>query len=190
MKRIVVEDYSRRWPEQFQTLSAVYANALHSLNCNIQHVGSTSVPGLAAKPVIDIDLIIDDRSKLAAGISTLSRLGYEHMGDMGIADREAFKRLSPKTPRDGSDREWPAHNLYVCIDGSVALRNHLALRDYLRANPLKTKEYGALKKNLAAENPFDMDLYIRNKTPFITEILKTVGFEEAELNSIRKANGA
>ena len=156
---------------------------------DIQHVGSTSVHGLIAKPVIDIDLIIEDRSFLESIKTILAKLGYEYMGNLGINDREAFKRASSRTPDDGSLRDWPAHNLYVCINGSVALRNHLALRDFLRANPHKAKEYGELKKRLIAENPFDIDLYIKHKTPFILEILKTLDFDESSLNEIKKANG-
>ena len=112
------------------------------------------------------------------------------MGDMGVKDREAFKRTSSRSPDDGSMREWPTHNLYVCINGSIALRNHLALRDFLRANPQKAKEYGELKKRLVAENPFDIDLYIKNKTPFVLTILKGLDFDENALKEIKKANGA
>ena len=189
MKEIIIEDHSLEWAIAFQKLKSIYQEYLEDLIMDIQHVGSTSVPGLTAKPVIDIDLIIEDHSALKPITDILAKLGYEYMGDLGIKDREAFKRTSSRTPDDGSMRDWPTHNLYVCINGSIALRNHLALRDFLRANPQKAKEYGELKKRLIAENPFDIDLYIKNKTPFILEILKTLDFDESSLNEIRKANG-
>ncbi len=189
MKEIIIEDHSLEWAIAFQKLKSIYQEYLEDLIMDIQHVGSTSVPGLTAKPVIDIDLIIEDHSALKPITDILAKLGYEYMGDLGIKDREAFKRTSSRTPDDGSMRDWPTHNLYVCINGSIALRNHLALRDFLRANPQKAKEYGELKKRLVAENPFDIDLYIKNKTPFILEILKTLDFDESSLNEIRKANG-
>ena len=179
MKEIIIEDHSLEWAIAFQKLKSIYQEYLEDLIMDIQHVGSTSVPGLTAKPVIDIDLIIEDHSALKPITDILAKLGYEYMGDLGIKDREAFKRTSSRTPDDGSMRDWPTHNLYVCINGSIALRNHLALRDFLRANPQKAKEYGELKKRLIAENPFDIDLYI----------LKTLDFDESSLNEIRKANG-
>ena len=189
MKEIIIEDHSPEWAMTFQKLKSIYLQHLGDLIRDIQHIGSTSVPGLAAKPVIDIDLIIEDRSFFESIKTILVKLSYEYVGDLGIKDREAFKRTSSRTPDDGSMRDWPTHNLYVCINGSIALRNHLALRDFLRANPQKAKEYGELKKRLIAENPFDIDLYIKNKTPFILEILKTLDFDESSLNEIRKANG-
>jgi len=161
---------------------------LEDLISDIQHVGSTSVAGLAAKPVIDIDLIIDKRDVLAPLISKLAALDYEFMGDLGIKDREAFKRKSILTPDDGSKREWPSHNLYVCLRDSVALRNHLTLRDFLRANSEKANQYGELKRRLAAENPNDIDLYIKNKTPFIIEILEAIGFDKTSVEEIKMAN--
>ena len=189
MKEIIIEDHSLEWAISFQKFKSIYQEYLEDLIMDIQHIGSTSVPGLAAKPVIDLDLIIEDRSFLESIKTILAKLGYEYMGDMGIKDREAFKRTSSRTPNDGSLRDWPAHNLYVCINGSIALRNHLALRDFLRANPEKAKEYGELKKRLVTENLFDIDLYIKNKTPFILEILKTLDFDESALGEIKKANG-
>ena len=189
-KQIIIEDYSPQWPKGFELLKTVYTNKLGDLILDVEHVGSTSVPGLAAKPIIDIDLVIDDHKKLNPVISVLNTLGYEHVGDMGITDREAFKRESALTPEDGFLGDWPAHNLYVCIEGSIALRNHLTLRDFLRSHPDKMREYGELKKRLAAENPYDIDLYIKNKTPFIIGILKDMGFDNNTLAAIRKSNKA
>ena len=187
---LIVEDYSPQWAMHFAALSKVYRSHLGKLIADIQHVGSTAVVGLAAKPIIDIDLIIDDRNKLNDVIDKLATLGYEHLGDLGIIDRDAFRRASSLTPIDGSGREWPLHNLYVCPVDSISLRNHLVLRDYLIAHPAKAREYGALKKSLVAANAYDIDLYIKNKTPFIVEILAIMGFAEDSLDDIRKANGA
>lgn len=189
-KQIIIEDYSTQWPNDFEILKAVFADRLNNLITDIQHVGSTSVVGMSAKPVIDIDLIIDDRKKLNPIITELSTLGYDYAGDIGIEDREAFRRRSDLTPVDGSQRKWPAHNLYVCLNGSIALQNHLALRDFLRDHPDQVIEYSTLKKRLVAENPFDIDLYVKNKTPFITGILRLLGFDELALRSIRQANKA
>jgi GrpB-like predicted nucleotidyltransferase (UPF0157 family) len=189
LKEIIIEDHSHEWGDEFLRLKTIYSKTLGDQVVSIEHVGSTSVPDLAAKPVIDIDIRISDRNILPLIVAKLETLGYEHVGDWGIADREAFKRRSNLVPYTYSQYEWMRHNLYVCIAGSVALRNHLALRDYLRANPEKAQQYGELKKKLAAENPYDMDSNVKYKTPFIVEILEGLGFDQGEIEGIRRDNG-
>lgn len=186
--KILVDDYSPSWALTFQQLKSIYELHLKGLVIDIQHVGSTSVPGLAAKPVIDIDLIIDERKNINPIIEKLAMLGYDHQGDLGITDREAFKRKSENTPLDGSLRTWDKHNLYVCPSDSISLKNHLVLRDFLRNNPEKAVEYGELKKRLALENPYNINLYVEGKTPFIIAILKTAGFDYIALDNIVQEN--
>jgi len=173
--RIVIEEYSSGWPLAFAQLQSVYRSRLGSYVAAIEHVGSTSVEGLSAKPIIDIDLIIEDSAVLKPVITVLQELGYQHAGDLGITGREAFKRTSSLTPVDGSSRTWPAHHLYVCMADNVSLKNHLAFRNYLRSHPPKAKAYGQLKKRLVAENPDDIDAYVSGKTEFITGVLKEMG---------------
>lgn len=141
---IEVTVYNPLWPEQFEALKAIYAHCLGECIQGIEHVGSTSVPGLAAKPVLDIDLIITDEQQLREVTTRLVSLGYQFMGDLGIKDRYAFKAM-PTTPDTGTPKTWPTHNLYCCVQNSVSLRNHLALRDALRNDPELKAEYGALK---------------------------------------------
>jgi GrpB-like predicted nucleotidyltransferase (UPF0157 family) len=172
----------------FQKLSGVYVAHLGDLVTAIHHVGSTSVPGLAAKPIIDIDLVIKNSNLLPAVIEKLAVLGYEHVGNLGISDREAFRGQTECAPVDGTGKVWPKHNLYVCPEDSISLKNHLTLRDFLRANPDAAKDYGDLKKRLAAENPNDIDLYIERKTPFIVGVLQRVGFNKEALDKIVEEN--
>jgi len=108
-------------------------------------------------------------------IVKLEQLGYEYEGDLGVKDREAFKRISDKTPLDGSGRIWQKHHLYCCTKNSISLKNHIEFRDFLRTHPEKVKQYGDLKKRLIFQHPFDTNLYTELKTPFITEILKETG---------------
>jgi len=185
---IVIEEYSSGWPMAFAQLQSVYRSRLGSYVAAVEHVGSTSVEGLPAKPVIDIDLIIEDSVLLKPVIAVLQELGYQHAGDLGIAGREAFKRTSSLTPVDGSSRTWPAHHLYVCTAGNISLKNHLALRNYLRSHPKKAQAYGQLKKRLAKEYPNDIDAYVAGKTEFITGVLKEMGFDAADLDDITKQN--
>jgi len=186
--KINVVEYSEEWPFIFEELETVYKEFLGDLIIDIQHIGSTAVPGLAAKPTIDIDLVIENMEILNSVIIKLEKLGYEYQGDLGIKDREAFRRTSDRTPLDGSGRIWYKHHLYCCSKNSISLKNHLQFRDFLCKNPEKVKKYGDLKKSLVLQHPFDINLYTELKTPFITEILKETGFDSADLGDITAQN--
>jgi GrpB-like predicted nucleotidyltransferase (UPF0157 family) len=171
---IVVSEYDPQWPAAFEQIRLRVAPALTGIAIAVEHVGSTSVPALSAKPIVDIDVIVraDD---VAVAVERLRPLGYEHQGDLGVPQREAFRH-----------EHTPAHNLYVCVAGSLHLRNHLALRDGLRADPGLVREYGALKRDLARRFRNDIDAYVAGKTPFVTSVLERTGaFSPAELAAIR-----
>lgn len=189
-KKIIVEDYSPQWALNFQKLKSIYKTNLGDLALDIQHVGSTSVVGLAAKPVLDIDVIIENREILNDVIPRLEKIGYQHIGDLGVIDREAFKRRPGNIISDDIDSILQKHNLYVCIKDSFHLKSHLQFRDYLRKNPEKAKQYGELKKRLAKENPFDIDIYIEKKTPFIVGALKETAFDDESLEYLIELNRA
>ena len=177
-RRILVVDYDSIWPLTFATLRAPICEVLRNIAVAVEHVGSTSVPGLAAKPIVDIDVVLPSRAELPATIEKLASLGYAHRGDLGIAEREAFD----------SPAHLTAHNLYACVQGSVALANHLTLRDHLRRNPNTVRAYGLLKKQLAEQLPTDIESYIAGKTAFLLQILEKEGFSDAALRAIREAN--
>ncbi len=189
-KEVIVVPYDPSWPQTFQELKKVYQEVLVGLLLDIQHVGSTSVPGLAAKPKIDIDLVVENEIKKEEVIRRLEELGYVHVGDLGIAGREAFKRPSDKVPFHKNERSWPLHNLYVCIEGIPAVLNHLLFRDYLRQQPETAEAYGQLKKALAKAHPDDIDAYVEKKTAFIIEVLRKAGFPQQELKAIIEQNKA
>jgi GrpB-like predicted nucleotidyltransferase (UPF0157 family) len=113
-----------------------------------------------------------------AAISRLATLGYVHRGNLGIEGREAF----------GSPEGLPLHNLYLCPRDSVALKNHLAVRDYLRTHPEAAGEYGELKKRLAKEFSEDIDSYIDGKTDMLLTILRASGFPPEHIGEIERAN--
>ncbi len=139
--------------------------ALGDLAVRIEHVGSTAVPGLAAKPVIDMDVVVASRAEVPMAIERLSRLGYLHQGDMGVAGREAF--LAP----------WDAvrHHLYLCAEDNLQLQLHLQLRDYLRTHPAAAQEYAALKRTLAERYEHDREAYTEAKTEMVEELLGRAG---------------
>ncbi|MRG45543.1 GrpB family protein [Chitinophaga sp. SYP-B3965] len=178
-RTITIEAYSEQWPLAFRELQAIFNQHLEHLISSIEHVGSTAVPGLAAKPIIDIDIIIKDKSRFEEITAILKTLGYTHEGDRGIPGREAF-----------SGPLQPKHHLYVCLEDSISLKNHLLLRNYLRSHPEKAREYGELKKQLAEKYPDNIDLYVENKTAFITDILKETGLDADKLQDITTQNKA
>lgn len=171
---VVIVDFDPAWPVLFGEMKQVYEESLHGLIESVEHVGSTAVPGLAAKPILDIDLVIRSRGVLSDVARRLESLGYRHEGDRGIEGREAFAQVAgAQTPRDGSGRTWPSHHLYVCAVDCAALREHLAFREFLRANPEKAHEYGALKRSLAEALGNNREAYTEGKTEFIRSVLRS-----------------
>jgi len=118
---VQVVDYDPDWPRIFWQLKNQIWPSVRDVALAIEHVGSTSIPGMAAKPVIDVDVVIASPTDLPLLMLRLGILGYKHRGNLGIEDREAF--VAPE--------HQPAHHLYVCVQNSLALQNHIAVRDYL-----------------------------------------------------------
>lgn len=176
--RIEVVPYDPTWPTIFEEIRTRLWPALADLASSIEHVGSTSVVGLAAKPVIDISIVVPSEQQLAPAIARLAALGYRHLGNLGIAGREAFERPI----------ESPRHNLYLCPAGSLGLTNHLAVRDYLRHHPAAVAAYAQLKLELAQRFPYDIDRYVDGKTDFILSILQAQQLGSDQLTSIEQAN--
>ena len=174
---IVVVDYDPQWPIAFATIRASLQAALAGVPVvGIEHVGSTSVPGLAAKPIIDIDVIVDP-SDLADAAAALGSLGYTPLGDMGVPDRYAFT-APPDTIRQ---------NTYVTVAGSLSLRNHFGLRDVLRNDPALRDEYSSVKRHLAATTD-DIDVYVDGKTDVVRRVLARAGLDGADLDVIEAGN--
>ena len=169
-RHIKIVDYNPQWSIVFTELQRVIKATLGDLALSIEHIGSTSVTGLAAKPIIDIDVVIKSNDLLPEVIQSLAKLGYIHQGDLGIVGREAFGRENEYVPCDGKGRTWQNHHLYVCPQDSTALARHLAFRNYLRQNADAVLAYGKLKQQLAKKFSHDIDSYIEGKNAFIEEI--------------------
>jgi GrpB-like predicted nucleotidyltransferase (UPF0157 family) len=159
---VIVVDYDPRWPATFEILRPPLAEALGSLATAIEHVGSTAVPGLAAKPVIDIDVLLKSAADLPLVIRRLASLGYVYRGDLGVAGREAFY-APPGSPK---------HHLYVCPPESREYRRHLALRDFLRTHSAEAESYSKLKRSLAARFRNDRIAYDEGKSEFVEALLQ------------------
>jgi GrpB-like predicted nucleotidyltransferase (UPF0157 family) len=158
--RIEIVEYDPRWVAMFEALGEQLAAALGPLVLRIEHVGSTAVPGLAAKPIVDLDLVVAPRD-LPAVIQRLAALGYQHQGDLGVAGREAF--TTPPTQ--------PPQHLYVCAPDSRELGRHLAFRDALRTRPATARAYAELKRRLARQHAADRAAYTDAKTAFVAAVL-------------------
>lgn len=172
---IEVVDYDHAWPERFEMLRSEYAEAFSAAGVPvvaIEHVGSTSVPGLAGKPVIDCDIVVEEPDVEAAS-AVLVRLGFQPLGELGIPQRWAF---------DEPER-LAATNTYVIVAGSLSLRNHLAVRDVLRGDKRLRDEYGEVKKQVGAEAA-DIYAYGAGKNAMVQRILEAAGLDEDDRASI------
>ena len=176
---IQVVDYDSQWPKQFLKLKANLWPRIEDLAMAFEHVGSTAVPGLSAKPILDIDVVIESAKTLPAISARLWKAGYVHCGNLGVDGREAFK----------SSTSSVSHNLYVCLADGEALRNHLTVREYLRANSAARDLYAQLKRDLAERYPDSIDKYVEGKTEFLVGILAAHGFSPSSLERIRQING-
>jgi GrpB-like predicted nucleotidyltransferase (UPF0157 family) len=162
---VVIVDYDAQWPTIFEIVAQPIRTAVADLGARVEHVGGTAVPGLAAKPIIDIDVLVPSTADIPAAITLLRGLGYVHRGDQGVPGREAFAGRG-----DG-----PAHHLYVVAEGSSPAVAHLSLRDRLRRHPELVREYAALKRRLAAWYGDDRRAYTDAKTEFIARVLRSAG---------------
>ena len=167
--KVIVLPYDMAWRFDFEAIRRELEAALGDLILGVEHVGSTSVEGMSAKPCIDIDVVIEDESRLPAVIEALGRVGYIHEGDLGIKEREAFCYKSKP--------HLMQHHLYVCPKGSKELHRHIVFRDFLRQTPDAVKQYGAVKQAAAALHPNDIDAYIRCKAPCIEELYARCGLK-------------
>lgn len=164
-KHVIVLPYDSDWKDEFIKIESELLQVLGDVALAVEHVGSTSVDGLAAKPIIDIDVVVegDDVQK---AIDKLATIGYIHEGNLGIEGREAFAY-------EGKEHLM-THHLYVCPKGSRELKRHLAFRDYLRSHNEAVLAYGNAKIEAAKLYPYDIEKYIDYKSPIIEKIYKEI----------------
>lgn len=159
---IIIEDYDPHWPGQFRLLGSRIGTALGPLASAIEHVGSTAVQGLAAKAILDIDVLLHRASDLHQAIQHLGTLGYQHRGDLGVPGREAFRNPPDEIP----------HHLYVHGPESREYVRHIMFRNHLRAHPRDARAYERLKRALAREYRDNREAYSQAKTQFVEAILR------------------
>jgi len=162
MRRVIVTDYNPQWPEKFEIEAAKIKQVFGEDLIAIYHIGSTSVPNLKAKPIIDIMPIVRDIEEVDKFNDEMIALGYEPMGEFGIPGRRYFRK-------GGDDR---THHVHIFQVGSQEAERHLAFRDYLRLHPDAAKKYGELKEKLANRYPDDIEAYMNGKDGFIKDLEK------------------
>ena len=181
MESMLIQNYQKSWVQDFQSIERILKEGLTDCQVSIEHVGSTAVPGLAAKPIIDIDLVYEQPEDFNRIRNVLNQFGYYHNGDQGIAGREVFKRNKEKTTVH-SVLDSIAHHLYVCLSGNEELKRHLLFRDHLRENEEARLQYQQLKYKLAATAMQDRKQYAQRKEQgarsFINDILKQYGADK------------
>jgi GrpB-like predicted nucleotidyltransferase (UPF0157 family) len=163
-KDIVVSDYDPEWPRRFEEVRAQVWPTIEDIALGIDHVGSTAVPGLAAKPIIDMDIMVASEKDLAPVIERLAGIGYRWQGDLGVVGREAF---SPP-----GDTTLPPHHLYLVIKDDRAHLDHWLLRDLLRADATARESYSAFKRHNVEVAQGDMDVYVAAKAEFVAGLLR------------------
>lgn len=170
--RMLIEKYTSNWTQNFADLKREIETGLNGLEYRIEHVGSTSIPNLDSKPIIDIDIIYDDESEFKKIKSELIKIGYYHNGNQGIENREVFKR-------DGKSShgilDTIPHHLYVCPKDSEPLERHILMRNFLRNNDWARLKYQEMKYELAEKANQNRKLYAQlkelNVNKFIDDII-------------------
>lgn len=161
MRKIDVVPYDNQWPVLFELESQKIKSIVYETYVNILHIGSTSVPKLSAKPVIDILLIVEDLEKLDELDGDFNQLGYEALGEYGIEGRRFYRK-------GGDMRTHHIHAFHYST--IVEIERHVAFRDYLRTHPEQCQLYMTLKSQLAACFPYDNDAYCEGKNDFIKQV--------------------
>lgn len=160
-QHVIVTSYSPRWPGLFEQEAQAIRQILKDSCTAIYHIGSTSVPGLAAKPIIDLMPVVTDLARADACQAGFERIGYEYLGEFGIPGRRYLRK--------GGDERTHQIHIFEQSD-QYAIRRHLAVRDYLRCHPEAAEAYGQLKIRLAEEFPFDIEGYCDGKDRFMKEL--------------------
>lgn len=157
---IIIVDYNVNWSIQYEQEKTQILNVLGDTVVDIQHIGSTSVPGLAAKPVIDILLGLAQIPPQPTQISSLEVLGYLYCGEFGIPQRHYFRRGMPRT-----------HQIHAVLVESEFWKTHILFRDFLRTHSEAAQQYEAEKRKLAQKFRNHRDRYTDSKAPLIEQLL-------------------
>ena len=162
MRKVEVIKHNPKWQEMFKAESNQIAEALSKNVVAIHHIGSTAIPYIYAKPIIDLLVEVKDIVKVDKQNKLMEALGYQVMGEFGIPGRRFFWKENQEGIR--------THHTHIFTVGSDQVERHLAFRDYMIAHPEDAQNYSELKRRLAREYPTNIDSYMDGKDNFIREI--------------------
>jgi len=160
--KIYMVSHDPKWRQLFQQEAEQLTAVLGSSVAAVHHIGSTAIPTIYAKPVLDLLLVVQDLAALDEKQPRMEALGYEALGEFGIPGRRYFRRDNLSGER--------THQVHVFENDSPQIKRHLAFRDYLINRPETAQEYSDLKRELAAKHPEDIELYMDGKDEFIKKI--------------------
>jgi len=162
MRKVEVVPHQDAWKEKFADEAKKLQEVLENEVINIYHIGSTSIPNIYAKPIIDILVEVKEISTVDHYKMEMEKLGYEAMGEYGIPGRRYFRKGATER----------THHVHVFQTGSKHIIRHLAFKQYLIAHDDVAQHYSNLKRRLAKQYPTNMEAYINGKDPFIKEVEK------------------
>lgn len=163
MDDVVVVDADPSWPRQFREIASYLDPFIGSATLRIEHVGSTSVPGLAAKPIIDIDVVVSDEAQVPVALRLIESAGYRWVGNLDVEGREAFEPI--ETP------PLATHHLYLVVENNRAHSDHWLLRDALSSDPALIERYARLKRENVVLANGEGERYTALKAAFVAEVL-------------------
>jgi len=161
-RTVVVSPPDAKWPADYDSERRKIESALGTCLIRTHHIGSTSIAGIYAKPIIDLLAEVTTLCELDTHTREMQRLGYEVMGEYGIAGRRFFRKNNSKGIR--------SHHIHAFATGSAELERHLAFRDFLRAHEKWAERYSDLKRQLARAHPSDIEAYMDGKDGFIKAV--------------------
>lgn len=190
--KVIIQPHNPAWEAEFlKARDNLYLILKDVPIISIEHVGSTTVPGLPAKPVLDIDIVATP-DQLPAISAAMAAAGYTDLGELGVPDRFVFRQpgYKPSDVATGAleDAAEMRRNTYVVLDGSLAWKNHRDSKKVLLENVALREEYGKVKEQLAEIEFMDVDEYCKAKNEILLKILRSAGWGEEELEEVRKAN--
>ena len=184
---MLISDYNAEWPTHFENINNKLLKILSGLMVKIEHIGSTAVPGLAAKPIIDIDIIYNESSDFEYIKNKLGSAGYFHNGNQDVAGREVFKRNGQN---DDEILDKIVHHLYICRYDCAELHRHILFRNYLRKYAIAREFYEHLKYEIAKEVKNDRKLYANSKelkaNSFINYLIELSKTEHLQFDKIER----
>ncbi|MEN1969081.1 GrpB family protein [Lentibacillus sp. N15] len=162
MRQVKITPYNEDWPTKFTKEANILEEIFGSEIVDIHHIGSTSIMGLKAKPIIDIMPVVKDINNVALFNDAMKQIGYEVKGENGLPGRRYFQK--------GGDNR--THHVHIYERDHPDIKRHLAFRDYLRMHPDVAKQYGDLKEALTQRFPHDIASYIKGKEQLVLTIEK------------------